>query len=70
MMLIEDGGANDADGQANGTVLDPGGVASLVSEPVTEPTTSKGGSGGGSVFWMLWLVALLGLKRITLRERL
>ena len=46
MMLIQDGGANDADGQANGTVVDPGGVATAVSTPpVTSPTKSGGGGG-------------------------
>jgi hypothetical protein len=53
MMLIQDGGANDADGKANGTIVDPGGLATPVSAPptppVTPPTTSDGSgdSGGG-----------------------
>jgi phosphodiesterase/alkaline phosphatase D-like protein len=51
MMLIEDGGANDADGQANGTVVDPGGIttpAPVVSTPpVIPPITSGGGDGDG-----------------------
>jgi hypothetical protein len=44
MMLIQDGGANDADGKANGTVVDPGGVAAPVpASPATTPAKSGGG---------------------------
>jgi hypothetical protein len=48
MMLIQDGGPNDADDQVNGTVVDPSGVATQVSEPPT-PTKKSGSkkSGGG-----------------------
>ena len=30
-LQIQDGGANDDDGEANGTVLDPGGVAVILN---------------------------------------
>ncbi len=36
MMLIEDGGANDTDGEANGTIVDPGGIS--VANPVESIT--------------------------------
>lgn len=38
-LTIEDGGANDADGRANGTVVDPGAVV--------QPASSDGNSGDG-----------------------
>jgi hypothetical protein len=71
MMLIQDGGANDADGQANGTVVDPGGVARPVpAPPVTPPTTSSGGGGGGgSIFWMLWILVLASMRHFTFTSR-
>ncbi len=47
MMLIQDGGANDADGQANGSILDPGAIASAAPETSTPPVTSPAKSGGG-----------------------
>ena len=65
MMLIQDGGANDADGQTNGTVVDPGGVAT----PVPAPPTTSGGGGGGSIFWMLWILVLVSMKRFTFTSR-
>tara|TARA_R110002072_G_scaffold9584_1_gene46361 strand:- start:17450 stop:30334 length:12885 start_codon:yes stop_codon:yes gene_type:complete len=43
MMLIQDGGANDADGQVNGTVVDPGGVATPIPASPTPPAASGGG---------------------------
>jgi hypothetical protein len=77
MMLIQDGGDNDADGQANGTVVDPGGLAIAVAEqatpapapaPATSPTKS-GGGGGGSIFWMLWILVLVSMRRFTFTSR-
>jgi thermitase len=51
-LTLEDGGPNDADGQRNGVIQDPGGVAvsQAVNEttaPVATPDTSGGGSSGG-----------------------
>lgn len=48
-LTLEDGGANDADRTANGSVEDPGGVSRLGSEPRTT-------EGGGGAFG--WPVAL------------
>ncbi|MDX1451671.1 MAG: fibronectin type III domain-containing protein, partial [Oleiphilaceae bacterium] len=49
MMRIEDGGANDADGEANGTIVDPGGIASPAPSPTSTPAASGGGGGGCAV---------------------
>lgn len=46
MMLIEDGGPNDADGEANGTIVDPGGVAAPRPAAAAEPSSGGGGGGG------------------------
>jgi subtilisin family serine protease len=47
MMLIEDGGPNDADEQANGTIVDPGGIGILKDAPnLTIPALSAITSGG------------------------
>ncbi|WP_416398841.1 ubiquitin-like protein [Allohahella sp. A8] len=56
-LTIEDGGPNDADQAANGTVKDPGGVGVL----------RKGGGGSGE--GLLWILSLsaLGLVRKRLR---
>ncbi|MCF6235111.1 MAG: cadherin domain-containing protein [Gammaproteobacteria bacterium] len=61
-LTIEDGGPNDADGLANQTVKDPGGVAVLSSTPITVKVT---GSGGGSV--SLWTLFLMGLVVVVTR---
>ena len=58
-LTIEDGGPNDADGIANGSVNDPGGVARL--EVVTVQSNRSGG--GGSLGWgLMVLLVLLGLR--------
>lgn len=58
-VTIEDGGPNDSDGSANGTVTDPGGVARGV---VPAATTN---SGGGGLGWpTLLLLGLLTLIRV------
>jgi hypothetical protein len=68
MMLIQDGGENDADGIANGTIVDPGGIATTQSVPdqTTEEPVKKKKSGGGSadsILLVLSLLALLGMRR-------
>ncbi len=54
-LTIEDGGPNDADGIANGSVIDPGGVGNLESTAI-----SSSGSGGGSFGWS-WIMVLIGM---------
>ncbi len=57
-LTIEDGGPNDADGGADGTVTDPGGVAQLSNAAVEV-------SGGGGAMGVSSLIILLlaGLRR-------
>lgn len=65
-LTIQDGGPNDADGEANGVIRDPGGVAVDDVTPEHEPPpTPDDGSGGGSLHpaWLLlgfagWLLIL------------
>ena len=61
-LTIEDGGPNDADGEANGVIRDPGGVTQG-SAPAASPASSGGGSGsgGGGVVSWLQLIALFSL---------
>ena len=54
-LTIEDGGPNDGDGLVNHSVVDPGGVATSVAQPVSVTVSSGGGAGS------LWLLSLLGI---------
>ena len=58
-LAIEDGGANDADGEVNGTILDPGGVGKGIPVSVR--------SSGGSMSWPILL--LLSCMSLMLRRR-
>ncbi|WP_169449503.1 tandem-95 repeat protein [Oceanobacter kriegii] len=66
-LTIEDGGPNDADGEANGAVEDPGAVSVLSTagseslEGVTTRSTRSGGAVSG--WWLLLLGAALWLSR-------
>jgi Outer membrane protein beta-barrel domain len=66
-LTVSDGGANDADGQVNGTVLDPGGVAALQSVVVT--TNGSGNAGGGGAIDALMLCFGLGVLSLRFRRR-
>ena len=65
-LTIEDGGPNDADGAANRTIADPGGVgvAPEQEDDSSSPANGAGGGGGGGAAapWVLpiLLFALLG----------
>ncbi|WP_444995301.1 fibronectin type III domain-containing protein [Aliikangiella sp. IMCC44359] len=48
MMLIEDGGANDSDGTANGTVVDPGSVSETITPATIEIPAINSIEEGGS----------------------
>ena len=63
-LTIEDGGPNDADGVANGSVADPGGVGIDNRTEITVVSSSKG-EGGSLGLW--WLMAIAGLS--ALRDR-
>ncbi|MEL0586354.1 MAG: choice-of-anchor U domain-containing protein [Candidatus Thiodiazotropha sp. (ex. Lucinoma kazani)] len=62
-LTIEDGGPNDADGQANGTITDPGGVTTTLSEDSGSGSgsgsDSNGGGGGAFSLWMLFMIILI-----------
>ncbi|WP_344798972.1 putative Ig domain-containing protein, partial [Litoribacillus peritrichatus] len=62
---ISDGGPNDADGEVNGVIVDPSGVAEVSSasdsESVSAPTDQP--SGSGSLGWWSFLVLLTLLVR-------
>jgi ubiquitin len=59
-LIIEDGGPNDADGKANGVIVDPGVLAQVVREDKVYRTS------GGSTGWL----ALVGLMALVFRRRL
>jgi hypothetical protein len=63
-LTISDGGPNDDDGQANGTVSDPGGVAALASVTISTRGSGNTSGGGGAIDPSLLLlgVALLALR--------
>ena len=56
-LLLEDGGVNDADGQANGVIVDPGGIA--IKAPVR---VERSGGGGSSDLVLLLLLLLSGVS--------
>ena len=58
-VTVTDGGPNDADGTANGRIVDPGGVARAAGGDGDGASAEATGSGGGAVG--LHLLALLGL---------
>ncbi|MFT5705382.1 MAG: streptogramin lyase [Shewanella sp.] len=64
-LTIQDGGPNDYDGLANGTIIDPGGVAMFNEAKV------KTSSSGGSFSWLgIFALSLLALgRRISLGHR-
>lgn len=66
-LTIIDGGDNDADGNANGTVVDPGGigVAASVTSNVADPDI--GASGGGGALGWVTLAGLLACLRLSRR---
>lgn len=65
-LTIIDGGSNDADGLANGTVVDPGGIGVGVSvtSSIDDPAIGTSGGGGAFGWWTLaGLLAWLGVQR-------
>ena len=70
LLVLEDGGANDTDGELNGTVRDPGGL--VMPKDVTRPPDQKtlqvpdespGGSGALNFKFILFLLVCLFVKR-------
>lgn len=65
-LTLTDGGPNDADGEANGVIKDPGAVvlpASVPSGSTTSPdaSSSPGGAGALNWWWLMILTPLLWL---------
>ena len=67
-LTIEDGGPNDADGEINGAVNDPGGVATALFEPIEVTTKGKGGAGSMSESLVI-LLGLLALARGVMQSK-
>jgi opacity protein-like surface antigen len=59
-LIIEDGGPNDADGKANGVIVDPGVLAQVVR------TDKVYNTAGGSIGWL----SLAGLLALVVRRRM
>jgi hypothetical protein len=67
---LEDGGPNDADGEANASVVDPGGVGTARSVNYeTSGGGKKGGGGGAAGIELLGLLGLAGLGLTIQRRR-
>lgn len=59
-LTLQDGGPNDADGQPDGVIRDPGGVAVADVTPEREvetPDDGRGGGGGALLYVLLMLLA-------------
>ncbi len=67
-LTIEDGGPNDVDGEANGSIKDPGGVGMVGWERnETRGGGGDSGAGGGGAFGWPALLALLSLAALRRR---
>lgn len=65
-LTLSDGGPNDADGEINGAIRDPGGAA--VARDVAEPGAPRAEEGGGNTgLWFLMVLVLAGFR--TARHR-
>jgi hypothetical protein len=64
-LTLTDGGPNDADGEANGVIRDPGAVAvpTSSSTPTGSSSNSPGGAGALDWSWLVMLAPLLWLRR-------
>jgi len=62
-LTIKDGGPNDADGEQNQLIQDPGGIATAVSTSVSSTTHGGGGGGGGMNPWSLLFFVFLSLAQ-------
>ncbi|MFL0811183.1 MAG: putative Ig domain-containing protein [Agarilytica sp.] len=62
-LLIEDGGPNDADGEANGSIKDPGGVA------LVRPSSGSSSGGGGAMQpWLIFLFFIIFSRKYAQRK--
>lgn len=58
-LTIQDGGANDADGIANGSIDDPGGLAVLPNETLVKQETAEKSSSGSVNLFLLFMLACI-----------
>jgi len=68
-LTIQDGGPNDLDGEANGQVSDPGGIAVPPAVSQSPGSSNNSGSSGGGGGGHLGLLTLIVLGVVTLRRR-
>lgn len=69
-LTLVDGGPNDADGEANGKIDDPGTLASPVPAPDSGGASSGGGGGAPGFWWLVLMWAgLSGMSRWCKRFR-
>jgi len=67
-LTIEDGGINDADLIANGTIDDPGGLAVISNKELTKESDPVQSSSGGSInFYILCLLMLFLRSKIVVK---
>lgn len=62
-LTIQDGGPNDADGLANQSISDPGGVTQNTSSDYDNNSILDRVFGGASSIWLLMMLGLLPLRR-------
>lgn len=62
-LTLTDGGPNDADGQVNGVIDDPGGVAVPDADETPAATPDDSANSGPATPWALMIIVLLGLAR-------
>jgi hypothetical protein len=58
-LFIEDGGANDSDGIANGVIDDPGGIAVVANAAIAKVTAPEKSSSGSFSYLLLFSLALI-----------
>jgi hypothetical protein len=62
-LYIEDGGANDSDGIANGVIDDPGGIAVVSNDIIAKDTApEKSSSGSLSYIILIGLALIISLR--------
>lgn len=66
-LYIEDGGANDADGIANGSIDDPGGLGTLPSEVIAKQTDPESTSSGSITWGSLFIIFVLIRRKLSVK---
>ncbi|MCW8833366.1 MAG: thrombospondin type 3 repeat-/CalX-beta domain-containing protein, partial [Colwellia sp.] len=67
-LFIEDGGANDSDGIANGVIDDPGGIAVVSNETIAQETVPEKSSSGSFSYYFLLGGLLLLIRRLRMKK--